>query len=420
MIGVGLASTLSGGKRIRTNLDPMPALDLNFAANRSLPADYGPTPSFSRASSGTYFDSSGTLQTVSTNAPRFDHVYSGGSWISRGLLLEEQRTNALTYSRNLTNAAWTKNTTTAASNAANGPSGTGTATALSETSAAGYHSANRTGLSTSGTQTASLYAKANGRNYISIEIVDNYRAVINLSDGSVVSNTLAGSTLTTESIGNGWYRIKYTATGSVERFIIYLLNSSTFGSYTGDGSSGILVDCCQLEAGSFATSYIPTTSASATRSADVCQITGSDFSSFWNATEGSIVAEFDYQGTIFGGAIRVAESVSGNQSVSFSTNGSNLNVEVYSATNGGTQASFTASPLAVGALNKIASAFAANNFAASFNGATVLTDTSGAMPVNPVAAYIGNPGGVWINGHITRLRYYPSRLTNAKLQELST
>ena len=69
MIGVGISAGLSGAKRARSIQDPLPALDLDWATNRSLPASYGPTPSFSRASTGTYFDGQGILKSAAVNGP---------------------------------------------------------------------------------------------------------------------------------------------------------------------------------------------------------------------------------------------------------------------------------------------------------------------------------------------------------------
>lgn len=123
MIGLGLSAGLSALKRARVIQDPVPALDLDWATNRSLPASYGPTPTFTRASTGTYFDAFGVLQSAAVNGPRFNHVYNGTSWLSKGLLIEEQRTNLLTNSGNIY-SGWPAQNITTDSNKATAPDGT--------------------------------------------------------------------------------------------------------------------------------------------------------------------------------------------------------------------------------------------------------------------------------------------------------
>ena len=86
----------------------VPSLDLRFADNKSLvDAVTGASlVTFTRASSGTFVDSAGVIQTASTNVPRFDHNPTTGE--SLGLLAEEQRANLLLRSEEFDNASWTK------------------------------------------------------------------------------------------------------------------------------------------------------------------------------------------------------------------------------------------------------------------------------------------------------------------------
>ena len=79
---------------------PGKTLDLNFMFPGSLP----PGITFSRASTATYTDASGVIQTAAVNQPRWD--YAGGSL--RGLLIEEARTNLLLQSADFASASWSK------------------------------------------------------------------------------------------------------------------------------------------------------------------------------------------------------------------------------------------------------------------------------------------------------------------------
>ena len=88
----------------------LPDLDLQFADLKTLTAKYGPTPSYSRASTGTYFNASGVLTSAAVNEPRFDHVLENGVWVSKGLLIEEQRTNLISDSSSI--AGWSFSRTT--------------------------------------------------------------------------------------------------------------------------------------------------------------------------------------------------------------------------------------------------------------------------------------------------------------------
>ncbi len=426
MIGVGLSATLSGGRKARVNLDPMPALDLNFAANRSLPADYGPTPSFSRASTGTLFNSSGVLTSAAVNVPRFDHVYIGGSWVSRGLLVEEQRTNLCIYSEDFSNAEWFKTASSISSNVINAPDGQQTADKIVENTANDTHYINFTvgKMNSSGTYTNSFFAKAGERTWCRVYIYDgstSASAWFNLSSGTV-GTVNSGITAAIQNVGNGWYRCSATRTitGSNQaNGGIILATGDNVSSYTGDGSSGIYIWGAQLESAAFNTSYIPSLSnSSTTRSADVCQITGTSFSSFWNAGEGSIAAEYDILHPSGVDKILFNASNAGASASIYYTDAATAYYVVY---NGGVQAQLTpGSEPAANTVTRVALCYKANDFAVTRNGASVLTDTSGNIPTVDRFNIGDQTGSGKINGHISRLRYYPTRLTNATLQSLCT
>lgn len=419
--------------------EPDPTLNLQFALNKSLTPVAGPAPSFSRASAGTYFNSSGVLTSASINTPRFDHTYDGTSWISKGLLIEEQRTNLLTYSEQM-NSGWTNNNINISANSVTAPDGNLTADNLIPNTVNTNHRIYQ-GPAGSGSAVFSCFAKSTGYGWLQVRVgagggtvVFVNFDVINGTVGNVFASVGASSPAQSIiPVGNGWFRCVFSMTG-LPLFSTVIMprnsNATTEGeAFSGNGTDGIAVWGTQLESGvSFPTSYIPTTTTSVTRSADVCQITGTSFNWMWNQGEGSVVAEYDRLANNSSG-------LSGGYPTTFSASSSNSLwmvlagsiapspvgevLAVYDTTS---QAYFAAgsSPLA-GIVAKMSACYKANDFAASLNGSAVSTDTSGTVPVcNQIGIGYWPYGNAPVNGHIAKLIYYPARLTNTKLQQLST
>jgi hypothetical protein len=196
------------------------------------------------------------------------------------------------------------------------------------------------------------------------------------------------------------------------------------GAVTANSTDGVLFWGAQVEIGEFPTSYIPTTTAATeTRSADVCQITGGDFSGFWNASEGSLVVQYDRlnvptaNGVLFA-ATKVSSPLQ-NLIYNFASGG-NENLSVYNANI--EQATFAIGSIpSVGTSAKIGFCYKVNDFAGTLNGSAVVADTSGSVTaVEQIGIGYIHGTTANFNGHISRLLYYNTRLTNSKLQELST
>jgi len=282
----------------------------------------------------------------------------------------------------------------------------------------------------SGTITWSIFAKAAERNYIQIFIgnLNSPETGINvdLTNGAITNQSPSVVASGTQDVGNGWYRIWFSVTGSGGTYYpaVGTSNSATGirSSYTGNGTSGVYIWGAQWESGSFPTSYIGNSgSGSTTRSADVCQITGGDFSGFWNGTEGSVACEFDVSSGYTSSAMTIVNFYqSGSSWIGFRSIESTSN-NVFDCYSGGVQQArlgFSRSNPGISA--RLAAAFKANDFAASQNGSAVLTDTSGSLP-SPTYLELGTFTGFgeYLNGHIARLRYFNKRLPNATLQLLS-
>ena len=418
-IGVSQHVTM-GGPNLLNKLSP--SLLLTFAGAQTL----DPRITFTRATTATFTGSDGLIQTAAINAPRFD--YSPTTLAPLGLLIEEQRTNLLTYSEQFDNAAWTKTNSTVTANTIVAPDGTltgdkhipdsGATIGAGATATRVYQSPSLT----SGTAyTLSIYAKAGEYDELELAVITSpiVSATFSLTLGTVVSGT--GTTIT--AVGNGWYRctLTFTATSTGAIQIRWSSGSSTVS--TGDGYSGIYIWGAQLEAGAFPTSYIPTVASQVTRSADVAVMTGTNFSDWYNATEGTLYAEAARNGFVAFSTISSISDGTANNGI-FMSSGSappetiRLNVNVA----GVQQALLNFGSVSAGVFYKTAGAYKTNDFAGSMNGASVLTDTSGTIPlVDRLTIGCGaTASSQFANGTIRKIAYYPVRIQNAQLQGLTS
>jgi len=202
--------------------------------------------------------------------PRLD--YSGSC---PALLLEPQRTNSITQSEYFGSSFWTKSgDVTLTSNYGISPEGYQNADRIVANATAGGHIVYRN-ISTTGTHTISVFAKASGYNHIFFGYDGgnlNFGIVFNLSNGTISQNP-AGLTGDIEAIGSdGWYRCNLTFNYSTTNyyFVVSPHDNSSAYSWTGNGTDGILIYGAQIEYNSsYPTSYIPTYGSSVTRSHDV-------------------------------------------------------------------------------------------------------------------------------------------------------
>jgi len=401
-----------------------------------VPKNFSDIITFTRASSATYFDSAGVLQTATTNVPRFD--YNPSTLAARGLLIEEARTNLWSYSDDFGNAAWSKGGATVSTDTTTAPTGTSIADSLIENSSTGQHRAFRTVSGTTNTNpyTVSFFAKANTRTRVYVGIVESPTfsrqgsAVFDLSAGTIVSvgsgsNGATGGSATITNVGNGWYRCTYTLTlGGTDTAIfsdINLVSTGTTISYTGDGTSGLYLFGAQLEAGAFPTSYIPTVASTVTRAADIASV--NTVSPWYNATEGSLYTESQQlvaQTAVIFPRIVVVDNGSTTNALLHLWRTDTSRLYANGVSSGSSQYDLGVNGVTQTSVNKIASAFAANNFAASVNGGPVLTDLAGVVPSGLTTLRIGRSSGTdYLNGYIRRITYYPRRLSNTELQAIT-
>lgn len=402
---------------------------------------------FTRATNGTYFDSAGVLQTASSGVARFDHRLEGGVWVNKGLLIEEQRTNSLQRSEEFGNAYWTlTNLTITVDNIAS-PDGNTTADKVLETTTNGTHTvSNATPISinmTTDNYSASMFVKGGlGRTQCILQVLsstssNNFYGTYNLSTltaTTTVNGSAVALSASIQDAGNGWYRIAVsgrTGVNTTHQISFYCVNDSGSGSYAGDVTKGFYIWGAQLESGAFPTSYIKTTTASVTRNADVASMTGTNFSSWYNATEGTIfqqvsnIADPEDEpsfNTYFQHAISNNTS---NERLQLSSSFSSPDRRIsFAVSDGGTLQVFLPINITYSSTATYKSAYAAkeNDFSFSVNGSSVSTDTSGTMPT-PDRLYLGTSfdgSFSFLNGHIAKFYYWNTRLSNGTLQYLSS
>ena len=407
-----------------------PTLNLNFARSKKL----DPRITFTRTSSATRTNAEGLIEIVSTDTPRFDHSYnsSTGSVNSLGLLIEESRSNISTYSEDISQYNAIDNASVS-TNQIISPDGTTTADKLTSTITGGSNNCHVQKLSTvtidTTTYTFSVFLKAgtSPQTLINLQLAGGtYQqsiAIINWTSNTITSSSGGTSALT--AYPNGWYRVSITLTN----------NGTNNGVYPrvyvrGQGTDNVngeyvYVWGMQVEAGAFPTSYIPTVASLVTRSADNASMTGTNFTSWYNSTEGTMFAAARINalgGSTYPGIAYVDDGTS-NNCIGFYINdaGSDtIGAEAYISNVA--QYGLSSSATTANQLNKVISAYKVNDFAATFNigSNTVQTDTSGSVPtVNRLIIGLLRGGNAPLNGTISQLSYYPRRLTNTQLQNLT-
>ncbi len=402
-----------------------PTLDLDFANSKTL----DPRITFARSSGGSYVGPDGLIKYAGVNEARFDHDPVTGE--SLGLLIEESRTNLLTYSQDFSNVNWSQfNLTTSLSNVLS-PDGVSYSYKLTENSTNDFKFTVIGVTMGTGSHTVSAWMKAAERTQGSIFITQggNLGAIFDLSKGTVATVSGPENSASIVAYPNGWYRCSVTNNGTLDinDSIRIGINNGAIGSYQGDGSSGIYVWGAQVEQGSFPTSYIPTGASTRTRAAEDASITGRNFSSFYNQSEGTVyVNTFRYFSNSLPGAGIWELSNSdrsrlmtlfgrANGATGFQLASAIDSISTFDVTPTGVLSPNTYTKIAFGLkFREIYSSASYNNNVFLLNDHNQTTP-----PLLPVTQLRLGPYSNYHNAHILRLVYYPKKLPNAQLQALT-
>lgn len=390
---------------------------------------------FTRSTTGTYFDANGVMQTAAIDARRIDHDPSTGEKL--GLLIEEQRTNIDTYSVP-TSGQWNAIGGITTYNHGTSPDATITA-ALSRPNSGTYlsffHGVATISYTSGTTYTISRFIKASGANRIQITGPTTafgsaqYANFYLDGDGSVSAS--AGCDAGIKKCANGWYRvwISVAATSTTTAHngaSCHILSGAEtrLPTLTFTGNEGVLVWGSSVESAPFPSSYIATAGSSVTRSADIVVNNASNvipFSSWYNQVEGCLFTESKAAYNTATTARRIAEISDGSLNNRWFHNiegSAGNNVSIFVNSGGVTQFS-NASSLTSNEFRKFASSVKTDGAYAI--GGSIATDATVTMPASVNQLNIGQSySGNRINGWVKSLRYYPARISNSELQRITT
>jgi hypothetical protein len=359
----------------------------------------------------TRFNNSGLIETVAADTPRFD--FNPLTLSCRGLLIEEQRTNLVTYSEDFNNADWTKARSSITANTIVAPDGTLTGDKLIANTANDTHRLTFTGSFVSGnTYTYSIFAKADElqrflfRTGVTAFGV-NANATFNLETGNAVFAS-PWTSARADPVGNGWFRCSATITASATAttsdglYIDMLGGPTSSRTFVGNNIDGFYIWGAQLEIGAFPTSYIPTEASQVTRSADVATMTSTNFSDWYNASKGTFRTDFI---SIANGNLPVisVDDNTADESLILKTQGTAPTFEVVDG--GSPQASVVAGTVAANT-----SAFAYASYDINYFGiarpSARQVDTSGTVPTVDRMRIGSDQSANYFNGHVQTVQYW--------------
>ena len=388
-----------------------PDADLEFLSAENL-------LEFSRSSVATVWNSNGQIEFVSADAPRLNHDGAGNPL---GLIIEEARTNLCLWSQDWTQASW------------NGAASFNISSAESvvQGGVAGRHV--NLGASSSRTRTQFIGTLSGSAETFTC-VIENVSAVTSsfgIRDTTLSSwvafvtynwatGALSGTvgTVSAEILaeagpnGGKLVRIVVTGIGTVG-------NSRTVNVYptgTPVNTDEAILHYAQLEIGAFATSYIPTEGATASRSAEFCGVSLADFS--FSQSEGSAVVHAN---------THLPDSVHRMLSLDDGTSDGRLEIRFAQlstaqvvVSDGGVVASPSVGNSALpGETVRVATAWEQDRVAISANGGALITDNSATIPTVDTLRIGGFFGLQPMNGHVARLVYYPESLSDADLVSLA-
>jgi len=368
------------------------------------------------------------IASVGSGLPRLDYLTSGGTVGTPALLVEPAATNLALQSEAWDVSPWVATSgsqgATVSGNVTTSPDGTTNADKLIEAATTGTHFCLQSLTLTSGTTyTASFFVKASERTRGRFRM-SGASAYWDIDFDLTLGTVTGGTNPFIQNFGNGWYRIggTFTAAQAPNNFIVSLLDASGNSPYTGNGTNGFFVYGAQVEVGSVATSYIPTTTGSVTRNADVVSVSGAVSGSI-GQTEGTIYAEVDLRSFANVGHIAtISDGTSSNRLEIYKFTDSKIYFDRISATQSALTSAGSSAYTAPTIL-KIAVGYKSGDSRMYINGVAATTQQTQTFTFGTLTKVnIGSSrsDGQAFNDRIRAAALYTTRLTNAELAALTT
>lgn len=384
---------------------PVPSLTLDFAGTGTLDSSV----TFTRSTTATYINSSGFITNAAINVPRFN--YNPSTLASLGLLIEEQRTNLFTYSNTFSNPIWVLGNVSYSTTSTLCPDGTSIAQTWTANGASGTHFFSQVYIPSANATTCSIYAKAGTNNFFQIRLGADASVYANFNVATGVIGNTGNCTATITPSISGWYHCSITYTSATATSVAFCIVTSNTAvrNESNSLSTSVLFYGGNLEVGAFATSFIPTTASQVTRTADNASMTGTNFTSWFNQTEGTFYISFDTFN-------KSGPPLLSGQGVSAGIFYSSIVYDLKTF-NGSTGAS-TSNYFALNTTAKGALSYNSSGRSIILNGGTVVTVAGLFQTITQLS--IGQAFGGYENGHIQKLSFYPTALTSAQIQALTT
>lgn len=338
------------------------------------------------------FNAGSVLQTYLANSStssalqlaRFD--YDPTTLAPRGLLIEGSATNELTNSETF-GTGWTDTNITR--NSTNNTSPANDLTALRVTASAANATIIRSAaMGTIAQRTLSVWLRRVS------------------GTGNIQFTTNNGTAWTTQAITSSWVRYTFTATTEAQQVGFRIVTSGDSIELWG----------AQLEASSTASSYIPTGASTVQRAADSCQLTGTNFSSWFNATQGTLFARGQRRLTSNTGMLISANDTTNSEAMGL---GSSTTGRWLIRDGGSDVASISPGTVTANTTYRIAGAYAVNDAQAALNGTLGTADTSLTLPTVNQLDIGRDRVSVYLDGYVELIKYWPTRLPDAQLQAIT-
>lgn len=361
----------------------------------------------------TYVNSSGYITAATNNQPRFD--YDPVTLACKGLLIEESRTNLLTYS--IPDAGvptgWSVGFATGSYThtlVTGSPLLVNQNMIKNEQTVSGRSPLTKAvTLSTSTTYTLTVY--------------------VDLANTTATGDIVAVTNFTGATFTTTYYKSKADADSSGRITIVFTTAADATGTIsigigaTGNDTGVAVVGGWQLEAGAFATSYIPTTTTALTRNADVATMTGTNFSDWYNQSEGTFVATFILNTVEKNSPVVEIADVSNNRQVLMGNYSTAARTRFIGYSGGSSVTDmYPSTPATTNTIRKVAVALKTNNNSLGVNGVESVSDLSSTLPNTMTQVLFGNTiasSAQQLNGYVQKFYYYPLRLTNTEVLSFS-